>query len=75
MLVLKMEVRRKGYVVLKKGNEYQRLQDEKRLKRMKYAQYLSPESLSISASKRLDMKKAIGGQIIYMSGTNIAVNH
>lgn len=69
----KMEVRRVGYSVLKKSRNYRSLQDSYRSKVIDYAKLTSPENLRRLAISRFTMGEAQVGQIIHMSGDQIAV--
>ncbi len=70
---LQMEVRRMGYVMLKHTREYKSLQDEHRLKVMRYAKVMRPQRLRDVAVTKLTLNDVKSGQIIHMSGDNIAV--
>lgn len=69
----KMEVRRLGYSVLKQSREFRRLQDNYRLKVIEYAKLTSPENLRKMAVSKFTMSEAEVGQIIHISGDQIAV--
>ena len=69
----KMEARRLGYSVLKQSREFRRLQDNYRLKVIEYAKLTSPEHLRKMAVSKFTMSEAEVGQIIHMSGDQIAV--
>ena len=73
MVFLQMEVRRLGYVLLKQTREYKSLQDDYRLKTMRYAKIMRPERLRDLAINRLTLNEIKSGQIIHMSGDKIAV--
>ena len=68
-----MEARRLGYSVLKQSREYRRLQDNYRLKVIEYAKLTSPEHLRKMAVSKFTMSEVKVGQIIHMSGDQIAV--
>lgn len=69
----KMEARRLGYSVLKQSRELRRLQDNYRLKIIEYAKLTSPEHLRKIAVSKFTLSEAEVGQIIHMSGKQIAV--
>ncbi len=69
----KMEMRRMGYSVLKKSREFRVLQDTYRLKIIEYAKLTSPENLRDTAISKFTLSEAGTGQIIHMSGSQIAV--
>ncbi|MCB9025034.1 MAG: hypothetical protein H6625_01845 [Bdellovibrionaceae bacterium] len=69
----KMEARRMGYSVLKQSRELRRLQDNYRLKIIEYAKLTSPEHLRRIAVSKFTLSEAEVGQIIHMSGKQIAV--
>ena len=73
IVFVKMEVRRLGYSVLRESREYRRLQDQYRLKVLEYARATSPEQLRKMAVSKFNLKEAQVGQIIHMSGDQIAV--
>ncbi len=73
IVFLKMEIRRLGYSVLKDSREYRRLQDSYRLKVIEYAKATSPERLRKMAVSKFTLSEAEVGQIIHMSGDQIAV--
>lgn len=72
MVFCKMEVRRMGYSVLKQLREYKSLQDHHRLQIIEFAQFTSPARLHRFAQARLTLEDARHGQIIHISGNNIA---
>jgi hypothetical protein len=73
LVFVQMEVRRQGYILLKVTREYKSLQDEHRLKVMRYAKVMRPERLRDLAVSRLTLNDAKSGQIIHMSGERIAL--
>ncbi len=73
LVFLQMEVRRTGYVLLKQTREYKSLQDEHRLKVMRFAKVMRPERLRDLAVTRLTLNDAKSGQIIHMAGEKIAL--
>lgn len=75
LVFVQMEVRRQGYELLKLTREYKSLQDEHRLKVMRYAKIMRPERLRDLAVTRLTLNDAKSGQIIHMSGEKIALRH
>ncbi len=72
LVFLKMEVRRIGYSLVKQHHEFKRLQDLYRAKLIEYAQTTSPERLRSLAQRKLTLTEADVGQIIHMSGDQIA---
>jgi hypothetical protein len=73
LVFIQMEVRRVGYSVLKQTREYKSLQDEHRLKVMRYAKITRPERLRDLAVSKLTLTEAKSSQIIHMSGEKIAL--
>lgn len=73
VVFFKMEVRRMGYSVLKQVREYKSLQDHQRLQLLEYARYTSPAQLRRVAQARLTLEDARLGQIIHISGNQIAL--
>lgn len=73
LVFLKMEVRRKGYSVLKATREYKALQDQHRLMSMEYARLTGPELVRRYAVNRLTLNDARVGQIIQLSGQDLAM--
>lgn len=75
IVFFKMEVRRKGYTLLKDTHQYKKLQDNKRLKVIEYAKITRPERVRQLALSKLTMNDASRGQIIQMSGKSVAVRY
>lgn len=73
MVFIKMEVRRMGYIVLKDSREYKILQDRYRLLNINYMKLVRPESVRRMALKGSPLNEAKQGQIIHMTGEQIAV--
>jgi len=73
VVFFKMEIRRMGYSVFKSVNIYRSLQDNYRSKVIDYARYTSPDHLRQTALTKLTMTEAKYGQIIHMSGEQIAL--
>ena len=73
VVFLKMEIRRVGYSVYKSVNEFRSLQDNYRLKVIDYARFTSPDFLRKAAVSQLTMTDAGAGQIIHMTGDQIAL--
>ncbi|MCB0350084.1 MAG: histidine kinase [Bdellovibrionales bacterium] len=73
LVFLQMEVRRIGYVLLKETRQYKSLQDEHRLKVMRFAKVMRPERLRDLAVTRLTLNDAKSSQIIHMAGEKIAL--
>lgn len=73
LVFLQMETRRMGYVVLKQTRAFKALEDEHRLKSMRYARIMRPEHLRDVALNKLTLNEVKAGQIIHMSGEKIAL--
>lgn len=73
LVILKMEVRRMGYSVLKSTQEYRKLRDHYRLMSMEYAQLTRPERVRKYAMSRLTLGDARNGQIIQLAGRTLAM--
>ncbi len=73
MVILKMEVRRMGYAVLKATQEYRKLRDHHRLMSMEYAQLTRPDRVRKYATSRLTLVDARNGQIIQLAGQTLAM--
>lgn len=73
LVFIQMEVRRQGYILLKQTREFKSLQDEHRLKVMRYAKITRPEHLRELAISRLTLNEAKASQIIHISGEKIAL--
>ena len=68
-----MEVRRMGYSVLKSTQEYKKLRDHYRLMSMEYAKLTRPELVRKYAVSRLNFNDAQSGQIIQLTGDELAM--
>jgi hypothetical protein len=73
LVFLQMEVRRQGYIVLKQTREYKTLQDEHRLRIMRFAKIMRPERLRDLAVTKLTLNEVKSSQIIHMAGEKIAL--
>lgn len=73
LVLLKMEVRRVGYSVLKSTQEYRKLKDQFRLMQMEYAHLTRPDVVRRYAVSRLTLNDARNGQIIQLTGQKLAV--
>jgi hypothetical protein len=73
MVILKMEVRRMGYSVLRTTKEVRQLKDQNRLLSMEYARMIRPEHVRKYAMSHLTMNDARMGQIIQLTGQKIAL--
>lgn len=73
LVLLKMEVRRMGYSVLKASQEYRKLKDRQRMLRMDYARLTRPEVVRKYAVSRLTLNDARNGQIIQLAGQKLAM--
>lgn len=73
LVILKMEARRMGYLVLKTTKEAQQLKDQNRLLAMEYARMVRPEHVRNYAMSRLTLNDARNGQIIQLAGQKLAM--
>jgi cell division protein FtsL len=73
LVLLKMEVRRMGYSVLKATQEYRKLKDHNRLMSMEYARLTRPEHVRKYALSHLTLNDARNGQIIQLAGEKLAM--
>ena len=73
LVFLQMEVRRIGYVVLKQTREYKTLQDEQRIRVLRFAKVMRPQRVRDLAVTKLTLNEAKSGQIIHMAGAKIAL--
>lgn len=73
LVLLKMEVRRMGYSVLKATQEYRKLQDHNRMMSMEYARLTRPERVRKYALSHLTLNDARNGQIIQLAGEKLAM--
>ena len=73
VVFFKMEVRRMGYSVLKKTQDYKALKDEYRMQVMKYAKVTRPERVKRLAVSKLTLNDAQNGQIIQLTDGRIAI--
>ena len=73
MAFLKMEVRRMGYSVFSASRRFKALRDHHRSQVMEYAQVIRPDRVRKLAVSRLTLNDAQVGQIIQMSGSQIAL--
>jgi hypothetical protein len=73
LVLLKMEVRRMGYSVLKTTKEIQQIKDQNRLLSMEYARLIRPEHIRRYAMSHLTLNDARNGQIIQLTGQKIAL--
>ncbi len=73
LVLLKMEVRRIGYSVLKSTQEYRKMKDQYRLMTMEYARLTRPDAVHKYAVKRLNFNDARDGQIIQLTGMKLAI--
>ena len=75
MVFFKMETRRLGYTALKINKEFQKVQDEFRLQSIAYAKTVRAERVRSFAVSQLTLNDARRGQIIQLTGKNIALAH
>ncbi len=73
MVFFQLEVRRMGYVVLKQAIRYKSLEDHYQLQSLRLTRILRPEHLQSVAINQLTMDEPLPGQVIHMSGSNIAL--
>lgn len=73
LVLLKMEVRRMGYSVLKSSQEVRKLKDRQRLMSMEYAHLTRPEHVRKYAVSKLTLGDAQSGQIIQLTGLKLAM--
>lgn len=73
LVLLKMEVRRMGYSVLKSSQEYRQLKDHHRSMSMEYARLTRAEHIRKFAMSRLTLSDARNGQIIQLTGQKLAL--
>jgi hypothetical protein len=73
LVLLKMEVRRMGYSVLKTSREVRQLQDRKRYMTMEYTRLTRPEQIRKYAVSKLTLNDARNGQIIQLTGQKLAL--
>lgn len=70
LVVLQMEERRMGYVLLKLSRENKMLIEEKREKSALLAKMTRPQQVERLAQSRLTFRKVQANQIIHMSGSH-----
>lgn len=73
LVLLKMEVRRMGYSVLKSSQEYHKLKDHQRMMAMDYARLTRPELIRRYAVAHFNIGDARNGQIIQLAGLKLAM--
>lgn len=73
LVLMKMEVRRMGYQVLKGKHSLQKLKDQNRMISMEYARLMRPESVRKYAVSHLTLNDARNGQIIQLTGQQLAL--
>jgi len=73
LVLLKMEVRRMGYVVLKLSQQQRQLIDHRRLMSMEYARLTRPDRVHHFATSRLNLNDSRNGQIIQLAGQKLAM--
>lgn len=72
IVFIKMEDRRMGYTVLRATHEYKKMSDHYRLQSIELARVMRPERIRSFARSKLTLDEAKMGQIIHMSGDQIA---
>ena len=72
-VLLKMEVRRMGYSVLKASRQYRQLEDQHRLMSMEYARLTRSDRVRQYALKHLKLNDSRNGQIIQLAGRELAM--
>lgn len=75
VVFVKMEERRLGYLMLKQNRVYRKIRDLNRRQVMEYAKVTRPERVRELALTRLTMNDPRSGQIIQLTGDNVAVAH
>ncbi len=73
LVLLKMEVRRMGYSVLRASQEVRKLRDHQRMMSMEYAHLTRPEQIRKYAMSKLTLNDARDGQIIQLTGQKLAL--
>lgn len=73
LVLLKMEVRRMGYSVLKSSQQVRKLKDHQRLMSMEFARLTRPEQIRKYAVSILTLNDARNGQIIQLTGQRLAL--
>src|SRR6185312_4290970 len=73
LVLLKMEVRRMGYSVLKASHADKKLQDERRMMSMEYAKLTRPDRVRKYAVSHLKLNDSRNGQIIQLAGETLAM--
>lgn len=73
LVLLKMEVRRMGYSVLKASHAHKKLQDERRMMSMEYAKLTRPDRVRKYAVSHLKLNDSRNGQIIQLAGETLAM--
>lgn len=73
IVFVKMEVRRSSYRLLKISKEHKKLRDNFRDNSIRYAKTVQPKRVQSYAESKLTMMEAKKGQIILMTGNNIAI--
>jgi cell division protein FtsL len=73
LVLLKMEVRRVGYSVLKASHHYKQLQDQHRMMSMEYAKLTRPDRVRKYAVSHLKLNDSRNGQIIQLAGDALAM--
>ena len=69
----KMEVRRKGYSVLREFRSYKSLKDQVRLETIQYAKLVAPSRLNKVAVHKLTLQEPEYGQVIRISDDRVAL--
>ncbi|RME16341.1 MAG: hypothetical protein D6797_04735 [Bdellovibrio sp.] len=73
IVMIKMEVVRVGYVVLKESEQLKRLMDHKRMLALQWAEMTRPERVRQIAISRLTLSEARSGQFIQVADKEIAI--
>lgn len=69
----KMELRRKGYSLLKTARYEKSLSDSKRLQVMAFAKLTRPDRIESIAQSKLALNRATEGQIVQMTGYRVTL--
>jgi hypothetical protein len=69
LVLMQMEERRLGYVILKMTREQRQIVEEKRVKTMELAKLTRPQHVERMAQSKFTLKKIQSNQIIHLTGT------
>ena len=74
LVAIKMHTRKLGYVVFKNSIEYRKVRDEHSFQLLKYTKMTNMHRLKVLAEKN-QLKGAVKGQVIQMTGSKLALPH